>query len=213
MCPIHHKITDEHPGLYTVEELQRIKVEHEIIHSEGYILTDYEAISFLIELNLPLVRYDYKSVMRVMLGPSHLSYDSLKNIVLASIILCTVLIYGTSYFLNVSLSESPRFGVPVLVLIGIILFLFRISETIHRTKFFRFLGINIIADNENQERLYLASIQGECPICGDNILLHDIGKSPDRTTVGMCVRNPSQHTFTFDYTTMIGVPCEITHQK
>jgi hypothetical protein len=52
LCPAHHKIVDENPDEYTVEELRKIKREHETHHAGGREPSDEVVQQLLVQLNV-----------------------------------------------------------------------------------------------------------------------------------------------------------------
>ena len=67
MCPIHHKIVDENPEEYTVEKLQKIKMEHEARGEVGPELDD-EEVHELIQKDKLIIFQDSKKVLRKSTG-------------------------------------------------------------------------------------------------------------------------------------------------
>jgi hypothetical protein len=84
-----------------------------------------------------------------------------------------------------------------------------ISRSLRNGGLVRIFGNWVMRGDENQ-RLTVGKLCATCPICKSKILLKPLFRG-SKVVVGKCKRNPEQHSFSFDSTTMSGGYYQITH--
>jgi hypothetical protein len=101
---------------------------------------------------------------------------------------------------------APSLLMPCLIVAAVAL-CFAVSFRLLRTGVFQGLFGNWGIREDENRRLIVEKLQAICPICGDRIVLQRRSNQP---CVGKCEKH-GPHAFTFDPTTMSGVPWEITY--
>lgn len=75
-----------------------------------------------------------------------------------------------------------------------------------------YIGKRTLKSN-NSGNVFLAEAYGICPFCSGSVKLKVMPKGSDQRIMGICQTNSEQHTFSFDFTTFMGVYYPIVWRK
>ena len=87
-------------------------------------------------------------------------------------------------------------------IIGVSLLLLVLGLVLQLRRLVSLSWTNLIVESSRDGHLFITKIGGTCPKCGGQLRLIDIGPENRKKTVVVCMRNPSQHRWTFDHTVL-----------
>lgn len=218
LCGEHHDIVDSRTSTYSVEDLCRIKSEHERMAGKAVHLDD-SIVELFVRLFLsfqgaggsPGAVYEYVPVKPIgWLGTAGKRLKFVRGAHGVGLFAAVVGVGTWSY----SLWRFGLFGTPEwlsilpvpLLMIGISVWLAsEMASKLRPNTYHRFLRQDLGVNGEGV--VYCVKVAGECGVCGGELRLQDSPSHRTESVVGICM-NYRQHVFTFDPTILVG---ERTH--